>query len=112
VQAFNCPTITHHFDLLEAIIEKYDIPTENIYNMDEKGIQWGGGHKAQAQKYFVPHSKCPKYKLRSANFELVTIVEYVTADGGFKSYLKANSSMKGHGLRLIPRYQGCSLTLS
>jgi hypothetical protein len=85
VQAFNCPTITCHFDLLEAIIEKYDIPTENIYNMDEKGVQWGGGRKTQAQKYFVPHSKRPKYKLHSTNLELVTIVECVAADGGFIS---------------------------
>jgi hypothetical protein len=85
VQAFNHPTITRHFDLLEAIIKKYDIPTENIYNMDEKGVQHGGGHKAQAQKYFVPCSKHPKYKLCSANIELVTIVECVTADGGFIS---------------------------
>jgi DDE superfamily endonuclease len=53
--------------------------------MDEKGIQCGGGRKAQAQKYFVPCSKRPKYKLRSANLELVTIVECVAADGGFIS---------------------------
>ncbi|KAF8218460.1 hypothetical protein L208DRAFT_1351225 [Tricholoma matsutake] len=72
-----------HFDLLEAIIKKYDIPPENIYNMDEKGVQCGGGCKAQVQKYFVPCSKHPKYKLCSANLELVTIVECVTADGGY-----------------------------
>jgi hypothetical protein len=84
-QAFNRPTVMRHLDLLEAIIEKYDIPSENIYNMDEKGVQRGGGRKAQAQKYFVPRSKRPKYKLRSANLELVTIVECVAADGGFLS---------------------------
>ena len=49
-QAFNCPTVMHHFDLLEAIFKKYKIPPENIYNMDEKGVQHGGGHKAQAQR--------------------------------------------------------------
>ena len=41
--------------------------------------------KAQTQKYFVPCSKCPKYKLHSANLELVTIVECATADRGFIS---------------------------
>jgi hypothetical protein len=84
-QAFNKPTVTRHFDLLEAIIKKYDIPTENIYNMDEKGVQRGGGRKAQAQKYFFPRNKRPKYKLRSANLELITIVECVAANGEYIS---------------------------
>jgi hypothetical protein len=53
--------------------------------MDEKGVQCGGGHKAQAQKYVVPHSKRPKYKLWSANLELITIVDCVAADGGYLS---------------------------
>jgi DDE superfamily endonuclease len=53
--------------------------------MDKKGVQRGGGRKAQAQKYFVPRSKRPKYKLCSANLELVTIVECVAADGEFIS---------------------------
>jgi hypothetical protein len=47
-QAFNKPTVKRHFELLEAIINKYGIPPENIYNMDEKGVQRGGGHKAHA----------------------------------------------------------------
>jgi len=48
--------------------------------MDEKGVQCGGGRNAQA-----PHGKCPKYKLWSANLELVTIVDCVAADGGYLS---------------------------
>jgi hypothetical protein len=79
-QAFNKPTIKCHFKLLEAIIEKYSIPPTNIYNMDEKGVQRGGGRKAQAWKFLVPRSKRPKHKLRSANLELVTIVDCVAAD--------------------------------
>jgi Tc5 transposase-like DNA-binding protein len=81
-QAFNRPTVTHHLELLEVIIKKHNIPVENIYNMDEKGVQHGGGHKSQAQKYLIPHTKRPKYKLQSANLELVTIIECVAADGG------------------------------
>jgi hypothetical protein len=53
--------------------------------MDEKGVQHGDGHKAQAWKFLVPCSKHPKYKLRSANLELVTIVDCVAADGGYLS---------------------------
>ena len=84
-QAFNKPTVQKHFKLLEAIIKKNGIPPENLYNMDEKGVQHGGGRKAQAQKYVVPQSKRPKYKLRSANLELITIVDCVAADGGYLS---------------------------
>jgi Tc5 transposase DNA-binding domain len=84
-QAFNKPTIKRHFELLEVIIEKYGIPFENIYNMDEKGVQRGGGRRAQAQKFLVPRTKRPKYKLRSANLELITIVDCVAANGGYLS---------------------------
>ena len=38
-QAFNRSVVGHHFDLLLQIIQKYDIPVENMYNMDEKGCQ-------------------------------------------------------------------------
>lgn len=84
-QAFNKPTVKRHFQLLEAIINKYEIPLENIYNMDEKGVQRGGGRKALALKFLVPRTKRPKYKLRSANLELITIVDCVSANGGYLS---------------------------
>ena len=42
-QAFNHPVVGKHFDLLLEIIQKHEIPVENIYNMDEKGCQQGGG---------------------------------------------------------------------
>jgi hypothetical protein len=44
-QAFNRPVVGRHFDLLLQIVKKYDIPMKNIYNMDEKGCQRGGGRK-------------------------------------------------------------------
>ena len=84
-QAFNRPTVKTHFELLDAIIKKHGIPPENIYNMDEKGVQRGGGRKVQARKFVVSRSKCPKYKLQSANLELVTIVDCIAADGGYLS---------------------------
>jgi len=79
--AFNRPVVERHTDLLDGIIKKHDIPRENIYNMDEKGCQRGGGRKSSSRKYFVPRNRCPKYRQRSANLELVTIIECVCADG-------------------------------
>lgn len=80
-QAFNRPVVGRHFDLLEAVCAKHNIPIENVYNMDEKGVQRGGGRKASQRKYFIPRTKRPAYKKRSANLELTTIIECVSADG-------------------------------
>jgi hypothetical protein len=79
--AFNYPVVTHHFRLLSGVIEKWEIPCENIYNMDEKGCQRGGGRKSLSRKYFVPRNRRPQYKARSANLELVSVIECVCADG-------------------------------
>jgi hypothetical protein len=48
---FNYPAIKAYFEQLKAVIETYEIPWENIYNMDEKGCQLGGGRKGRRQKY-------------------------------------------------------------
>ncbi|TFY73539.1 hypothetical protein EWM64_g10473, partial [Hericium alpestre] len=80
-QAFNRPVVMRYFALLCEIMAKYNIPWSHVWNMDEKGIQRGGGRKLQAIKYFVSRGRRPKYKLRSANLELVTIIECVCADG-------------------------------
>ena len=82
-QAFNKPTVHKHFDLLLKIICKYDIPIENVYNMDEKGCQRGGGCKNSNQKYFIHRSHWPKYRVHSGNLKLVTIIECVCADGTY-----------------------------
>ncbi|TFK17589.1 hypothetical protein FA15DRAFT_661337 [Coprinopsis marcescibilis] len=39
----NKATIDGFYDIIEEVITKYNIPPENIYNMDEKGIQLGVG---------------------------------------------------------------------
>lgn len=80
-QAFNKPTARKHFDQLRQLIQKHDIPNENIYNMDEKGCQRGGGRRGSGRKCFVPRRRRPQYKSRSANLELITIIECVCADG-------------------------------
>ncbi|KAE9384674.1 hypothetical protein BT96DRAFT_756739, partial [Gymnopus androsaceus JB14] len=33
------------YDILEEVVAQYQIPPENIYNMDEKGIQMGVGER-------------------------------------------------------------------
>ncbi|CDO76318.1 hypothetical protein BN946_scf184751.g10 [Trametes cinnabarina] len=81
-QAFNRPTVDDHFKKLKAVIDQYNIPWSHIYNMDEKGIQRGGGRRLQWIKYFVPRGRRVNYKLHSANLELITIIECVSADGG------------------------------
>ena len=82
-QAFNKPTVRKHFDLLQEIIRKYEIPIENVYNMDEKGCQRGGGRKNSNRKYFVHRSRRSKYRARSGNLELITIIECVCANGTY-----------------------------
>ncbi|KAG2065125.1 hypothetical protein BDR04DRAFT_1108961, partial [Suillus decipiens] len=42
-QCFNQTTVEDHFKLLGEIMEELGIPWENVYNMDEKGCQRGGG---------------------------------------------------------------------
>ncbi|KAF8574790.1 hypothetical protein K439DRAFT_1311672, partial [Ramaria rubella] len=41
VRAFSKPIVTNHFWMLGEILTRYDIPPENIYNEDEKGLQLG-----------------------------------------------------------------------
>ena len=50
---FNEPTIKHYFGLIQEVEEKYGpIPSSHIWNMDEKGIQLGGGQKQGQKKFF------------------------------------------------------------
>ncbi|KDQ19167.1 hypothetical protein BOTBODRAFT_93689, partial [Botryobasidium botryosum FD-172 SS1] len=81
-QAFNPTVVAHHFELFRAeIIAKYGIPPENLWNMDEKGVQLSGGRKQRREKYLFSRNKRPKYRIRSDKMELVTIVECVSATG-------------------------------
>jgi hypothetical protein len=80
-KAFNHPVVNHYFDELIALVEALGIPIENIYNMDEKGCQRGGGKRGTRRKYFYSRQQRAKYKHRSANLELITIIEAICADG-------------------------------
>ena len=79
-QAFNRTAVRNHFNLFWDIKECFNIPYSHIYNMDEKGVQRGGGQKLQTMKYFVPWGWRLKYKLQSATLELVTIIKCVCAN--------------------------------
>jgi hypothetical protein len=80
-KAFNHPVVNRYFDELAELVEKLGIPLENIYNMDEKGCQRGGGKKTSRRKYLYSRRQRAKYKHRSANLELITIIEAICADG-------------------------------
>jgi hypothetical protein len=87
-RAFNYPAIKKHFQDFEAVLREHDIPPENIYNMDEKGCQLGGGRKVGRRKYLFGRSSKDRYRIRDANLELVTVVECVSADGfALKPYI-------------------------
>ncbi|KAF8150854.1 hypothetical protein B0H34DRAFT_665961, partial [Crassisporium funariophilum] len=79
--AFNYTTVNNYFEALKKVIDKHNIPWENIYNMDEKGLQLGGGRKGDGQKYFYSCEDWGNYKIRSAELELVTVIESCCADG-------------------------------
>jgi hypothetical protein len=80
-KAFNRPVVNRYFDELTRLAESLGIPLENIYNMDEKGCQRGGGKKSSRRKYFYSRRQRAKYRHRSANLELITIIEAICADG-------------------------------
>jgi hypothetical protein len=41
------------------------------------------GQKESGRKYFVPHSRCPQYRQRSANPKLIKVIECVCVNGTF-----------------------------
>jgi hypothetical protein len=49
---FNYTVVKEHFERLDAVFKEHGIPWENVYNMDEKGIQLGGGRKSNGQNFF------------------------------------------------------------
>jgi hypothetical protein len=76
--SLNPTLVNEYYDLLETTIKEYDIPVENIYNMDEKGIQLGIGQKVKA---FVDHDQKDVYSVEDGNRELITMIECVGANG-------------------------------
>ncbi|KAI0311471.1 hypothetical protein OF83DRAFT_1036691, partial [Amylostereum chailletii] len=77
--AFNFTTVNHHFKLLQCLLDDEDIPACNIHNYDEIGIQMGGGRKGTGELFFFATRDKAKYKIKSDNLELVTIIESICA---------------------------------
>jgi hypothetical protein len=76
--SLNPTLVNEYFNLLEDTIKTHNIPAENIYNMDEKGIQLGIGQKVKA---FVDRDQKDVYSVEDGNRELITMMECVGADG-------------------------------
>jgi hypothetical protein len=74
----NLALVNEFYDLLEDILMKYQIPSENIYNMDEKGIQLSIGQKVKA---FVDHDQKDVHSIVDGNCKLITVIETISADG-------------------------------
>jgi hypothetical protein len=76
--ALNPSAVNGFFDMLTDVIKEHDILPENIYNMDEKGIQLGIGAKITAM---VDRNQKSVYSIEDGNRELVTVIECICADG-------------------------------
>ncbi|KAG8978572.1 hypothetical protein FRB93_010964 [Tulasnella sp. JGI-2019a] len=78
-KALNRSNIGGFFDLLEGIQAQYNIPPENIFNMDEKGVQLGIGNGHQ--RVLIDRDQKDVNALTNGNKEMVTVLETVCADG-------------------------------
>jgi len=82
-QNFNRTNVAGFFNLLKDIYAAYPgLPAQHIWNMDEKGVQFGGGRK-HSKKFFHLQSlkKSKFYRIRSDNLELMTIIECISPAG-------------------------------
>jgi hypothetical protein len=77
-KALNPTAVRGFYDILGEVVAEFNIDPENIWNMDEKGIQLGIGAKVAA---IVDRDQATVYSVEDGNRELVTIIEAVCADG-------------------------------
>ncbi|KAJ7031848.1 DDE superfamily endonuclease-domain-containing protein [Mycena alexandri] len=77
-RCLNRALVLEYFDILEELQLEYNFPPENIYNMDEKGIQMGVGVR---QMVLVDRDQKTVYHVEDGNRELVTVIETTCADG-------------------------------
>lgn len=88
-QSLNKAAVNDYYRTLHDLIEEYSIPEENIYNMDEKGIQLGIGARVLA---LVDRDQKIVQHVEDGNRELVTIIECIAADG---TAIRPNVVFKG-----------------
>ncbi|KAJ3765278.1 hypothetical protein FB446DRAFT_655506 [Lentinula raphanica] len=80
-QVFNSHTVNAYFNELGKVLKEQEVPWENIYNMDEKGVQMGGGRKNSQRKYFFARKDNKMYHQHSDDLQLITIIDCICADG-------------------------------
>ncbi|KAJ3859892.1 hypothetical protein EV359DRAFT_10174, partial [Lentinula novae-zelandiae] len=78
--AFNFTTVHEYFQELNKVLKTGEVPWELVYNVDEKGIQMGGGQKNSQQRFFSCKDQ-KMYCMHSDKLKLVTIVDCICADG-------------------------------
>lgn len=76
-QALNPTAVKNFYETLDCLIKEYNIPEENIYNMDEKGVQLRVGGRTLA---LVDQDQKTVKQVEGGNWELVTVIECVAAD--------------------------------
>lgn len=77
-KALNRTAVNRFYDILEQVVQEFDIKPENTWNMDEKGVQLGIGARIAA---IVDRDQVMVYSVEDGNRELVTIIEAVCANG-------------------------------
>ena len=78
---FNFTSVNAYFQRLQRILEIHDIPWCNVWNMDEIGIQHGGGRKNTGELFLFSLADRVRYKLKSEELELTTVLEAICGDG-------------------------------
>ena len=79
---FNKTVVADYFEKRKKLNDKYNgIPPEQDWNMDEKGLQMGGGRKNNGRKFIFSRATKNRYRIRSDNLELVTVMECISAAG-------------------------------
>ncbi|KAF8583755.1 hypothetical protein K439DRAFT_1347843 [Ramaria rubella] len=82
-QVFNPTMVGDHFKQLVEMIQEFDVPLENVYNWDEKGIQLGGGQKGLQGQFIFGVEDRERYIVQSESLELVSLWEAVNAGGSY-----------------------------
>jgi hypothetical protein len=77
-KALNQHAVNGFFDMLTDVVGEFNILPENLYNMDEKGIQLGIGARITAM---IDRDQKTVYSIEDGNRELVTVIEAICADG-------------------------------
>ena len=81
-KSFNKTVVLDYFEKRKNLNDRYNgIPPEQDWNMDEKGIQMGGGQKNSGRKYIFVCNRKERYRICSDNLELVTVIECISAAG-------------------------------